>query len=338
MPAHCTLPITTFSPAAAATKVSKVVTEKLILVGIVSSPDFYHAKTILEKLNGKPHTETMITPVTETEFRAHRHGLLAVHSDLIPAHHPSHVLELHVTSVTTTTTANKHRESKTETIKSLISPIELAERESIHVDETVDRVKVAKEAYQDFLASRPGPVVTWEFWSDGEDEEGKLSKRALGRVVVELEKGTCPKTVDRFLKFVEGGVGSGYERSRVSRIVKGGWIECGEILDKDGHPISVPPLEDENFIHEHKPYTLSYIPSSSGPHSTTTPFLITLAAMPRFDKRCVAFGKVLEGAETLEKCGAVRTTHERPVDEVWVQEIKVWKRSEPEAEDGIEQQ
>lgn len=69
---------------------------------------------------------------------------------------------------------------------------------------------------------------------------------------------------------------------------------------------------DENFIIEHSHRgMLSMV--NSGPHSNFTKFMILFAGhMPYFDRKYVAFGRVIEGEETLAKLEAVETRFERP--------------------------
>ncbi len=52
---------------------------------------------------------------------------------------------------------------------------------------------------------------------------------------------------------------------------------------------------------------------NSGPHTNFTKFMILLAShMPYFDRKYVAFGRVIEGEETLTKLEALETRLERP--------------------------
>ncbi|KAI8585114.1 cyclophilin-like domain-containing protein [Geranomyces variabilis] len=352
MPATCVLPITHFTPVAAASSSSTTTTETLVLTGIISSAEYYKARSILQTIATKcPTLKASITPLPETAFTTHRNTLRALYPSLHPQLHPHFVIELHTTRTTLTRGPNKVKHVDEKTTKKLMTRKEMVEFASARgveglddgregeVDEEVR--KVAERAHEVYLKGLAGPVVSIEFWHVGvkeasseEEEEGGdggLQNQPLGpRLLVELFGDSCPKTVEHFLKFVRGGGGdrggSGgkYEKSLVTRIVKGGWMECGEIIDDAGQPIEVSPLEDENFIHPHDAYTLSYLTSSKGPHTATTPFLITLAPMPAFDKRYVAFGRVLQGLDTLHAFNAVQTSHERPVSEVWIQEIKVW--------------
>ncbi|KAJ3177658.1 putative inactive peptidyl-prolyl cis-trans isomerase-like 6 [Geranomyces variabilis] len=348
MPATCVLPITHFAPAAAASSSSTTTTDTLVLTGIISAPEFYKARSILQTITTKcPSLNTRVNPLPETAFTVHRHALRALYPSMHPQLHPNFLIELHTTRTTLTRGANKVKHVDEKTSHTLMTRKEMVEfarargveipdeGEENEVDEEVR--KLAEREYEVYLEGLPGPVVSIDFWHVGvkaasskEDGDGGLQNQPLGpRLLVELFGDSCPKTVQHFLRFVRGDGGSGgagkYEKSLVTRIVKGGWMECGEILDDAGHPIQIPPLEDENFIHPHNPYTLSYLNSSKGPHTATTPFLITLAPMPAFDKRYVAFGRVLQGLETLHAVNAVQTSHERPAGEVWIQEIKVWE-------------
>ncbi|KAI8917087.1 cyclophilin-like domain-containing protein [Powellomyces hirtus] len=336
MPATCHLPITSFAPAAAASTVTATTSDKLIVTGIISHSFFYKAKTIVEKLAARiPHLAVEVVPLPQSAFSIRRHSLKAQYQNLHDSTFPATLVELHTKTVTTTKGINKLKSVAESTARTLMTVPELeawAEERGVvpddHPDEFYEEL-VTKE-HTKFLQTLTDPVMEIEFWHSLSirkgDQPPEIKKQPLGpRLLVELFAETCPKTVAHFLSWVKGRDGMSYEKSLITRIVKGGWMECGEIIDHANHPIQAPMLEDENFIHHHDPYTLSYISSSKGPHTTTTPFLITLTSMPCFDKRYVAFGRVLEGLETLQAINDVKTMHEQPLDEVWIEHIKVWQ-------------
>ena len=56
--------------------------------------------------------------------------------------------------------------------------------------------------------------------------------------------------------------------------------------------------------------------SNDGRNSNGSQFYITLQAIPFMDKKYVAFGKVVEGSETLKKLESIYTQNQRPTKEL----------------------
>ncbi|GMF09463.1 unnamed protein product [Phytophthora lilii] len=140
---------------------------------------------------------------------------------------------------------------------------------------------------------------------------------ALPRVELELFHDVCPKTCKNFLAFCEHKVPDisdetqhlGYHGNPVHRVLRGGWIQAGDIAGNgrgDGPCRSLFGLEfaDESFSISHNAagilvrlcvfviYTLVahiYICSQSmanaGPHTNGSQFFITLAPQPWLDRR-----------------------------------------------------
>ncbi|KAI9199453.1 cyclophilin-like domain-containing protein [Polychytrium aggregatum] len=141
---------------------------------------------------------------------------------------------------------------------------------------------------------------------------------AIGRLTIELYSDICPKSVEHFLGYVKGkSVGASqawccYRGSKFTRCIKNGWLQAGEFSTPEKTVLTEPRLEDENFIvsHIHRG-TLSFV--NRGPHSNFSSFMISLGPMPYFDKKYVAFGRVIDGGPTLRKMELAETKFERPV-------------------------
>ena len=58
--------------------------------------------------------------------------------------------------------------------------------------------------------------------------------------------------------------------------------------------------------------------ASTGPHSAHSQFYVTLRALPSFDCKTVAFGRLIDGSRVLEFLGALDTKMDRPLGKVTV--------------------
>ncbi|KUF92424.1 Glyoxylate reductase/hydroxypyruvate reductase [Phytophthora nicotianae] len=128
---------------------------------------------------------------------------------------------------------------------------------------------------------------------------------ALPRVELELFHGVCPKTCKNFLALCEHKVPDlsdetqqlGYQGNQVHRVVRGGWIQAGDVAGNgrgDGPCRSLYGLEfpDESFAVSHNAAGILSM-ANTGPHTNGSQFFITLAPQPWLDRRKVAFGRVM---------------------------------------------
>ena len=58
--------------------------------------------------------------------------------------------------------------------------------------------------------------------------------------------------------------------------------------------------------------------ANTGPHSAHSQFYVTLRALPSFDCKSVAFGRLIDGSRVLEFIGALDTKMDRPLGKVTV--------------------
>jgi peptidyl-prolyl isomerase H (cyclophilin H) len=80
-------------------------------------------------------------------------------------------------------------------------------------------------------------------------------------------------------------------------------------------------FEDENFIvHHDSPGIVSMV--NSGPHSNFSTFMISSSPMPFFDYKYVAFAKVVQGQEIVDKISRLKCAFERPLIDVVIHSIK----------------
>ncbi|XP_040524582.1 probable inactive peptidyl-prolyl cis-trans isomerase-like 6 isoform X16 [Gallus gallus] len=154
-----------------------------------------------------------------------------------------------------------------------------------------------------------------------------IEEQPIGTLLFELFSDVCPKTCENFRALCEGGVmspSSGqeltYKNSCFHRLVKPVWIQGGgafpnvlNITGKGdgGESIYGPTFEDENYAIPHKGRGVLGM-ANKGRHSNGSQFYITLQPVPYLDKKCVAFGQLIEGTEVLQRLETVPTHNERP--------------------------
>ena len=89
----------------------------------------------------------------------------------------------------------------------------------------------------------------------------------------------------------------------------GGWIQAGDVetgTGAGGASAFGEPLPDESFAVAHElPGVLGM--ANTGPHSATSQFYITTRPMPTFDRKYVAFGRLIEGGKLLDFIAAFKT-------------------------------
>ncbi|XP_065593048.1 probable inactive peptidyl-prolyl cis-trans isomerase-like 6 isoform X2 [Cyrtonyx montezumae] len=147
-----------------------------------------------------------------------------------------------------------------------------------------------------------------------------IEEQPIGTLLFELFSDVCPKTCENFRALCQGGVMSPrsgqeltYKNSCFHRLVKPVWIQGGDITGKGdgGESIYGPTFEDENFAIPHKGRGVLGM-ANKGRHSNGSQFYITLQPVPYLDKKCVAFGQLIEGTEALQRLEAVPTHNNRP--------------------------
>ncbi|KAJ3216664.1 putative inactive peptidyl-prolyl cis-trans isomerase-like 6 [Dinochytrium kinnereticum] len=135
----------------------------------------------------------------------------------------------------------------------------------------------------------------------------KIDEVFVGRIIAQIYTDIVPITAAHFMGFVEGtnkhptndGEKLCYSGTKVTRAIKGGWIQAG----------------DENFIIEHKHRgQLSMV--NYGPHSNYSQFMITLKPMAYFDRKFVSIGRCIDGHGVLDAIEAVETQFERPLRDI----------------------
>lgn len=128
----------------------------------------------------------------------------------------------------------------------------------------------------------------------------------------------CPTAVENFVKLCNGAETWNYQGCPIHRIVKNGWIQCGDIVDGSGlNSIAVLDktqiVPDESFSVDFGFFTggiLGY--ANSGAHSSGSQFFITLGPCEWMNQGFVGFGRVLQGYNVLRTLNTIPTSNQRP--------------------------
>ena len=138
----------------------------------------------------------------------------------------------------------------------------------------------------------------------------------IGRLIFELYPDLAPKTCENFLKLCE----EKYVGTPLHRVKPGGWMQGGDVKtgNGDGGESALGgPLPDESFAIEHSEMGVLGM-ANTGPHTATSQFYVTFAPCASFDKKYVAFGRLVDGAKLLGYVESVDCLNERPKMEITI--------------------
>lgn len=177
-------------------------------------------------------------------------------------------------------------------------------------------VATARETYAEHVKNSAEPFVELVLASGGEP---------FGSLVFQLAQQACPATCAHFLSLVDpagatGAPATKYAGAKWHRVVKGGFAQGGVLADS---AVEVAPLADESFELAHDAVGLLGF-ANTGPHTAATQLYVTFGAMPTFDRKYVAFGKLADGLATLRKLEAAETVNEVPVRPVVIEAARVY--------------
>jgi peptidyl-prolyl cis-trans isomerase B (cyclophilin B) len=131
-----------------------------------------------------------------------------------------------------------------------------------------------------------------------------------GKIVIELDPGAAPKTVENFLKLVGEGF---YDGLTFHRIIPGFMIQGGDPqgTGTGGSDENIPGEFSSNGVDnpiKHVRGVISMARSGNDYNSASSQFFITSADVPHLDGDYAAFGHVTEGMEVVDQISAVETT------------------------------
>jgi peptidyl-prolyl cis-trans isomerase B (cyclophilin B) len=162
--------------------------------------------------------------------------------------------------------------------------------------------------------------------------EVAVIKTSEGEMVVQFWTDAAPNTIENFKKLAGEGF---YDGTIFHRIVKGFMIQGGDPNSKDpakensyGEGGPSYKIKAEFNDHSHQRGVLS-MARSSDPDSAGSQFFICLVPVPRLDHQYTTFGKLIKGADVLEKIGDTAVTrnssgeNSKPTKRVVIERIKI---------------
>jgi peptidyl-prolyl cis-trans isomerase B (cyclophilin B) len=159
-------------------------------------------------------------------------------------------------------------------------------------DNRVDEDELTEEMKADLSKSEPA-----------EGEDVAVLETDKGRVVIMLYAKVAPKTVENFIKLVKDGF---YNGTRFHRTIQDFMIQGGDPESKDlskaamwGQGGPGYTINDELNPIKHEKGVLSM--AHAGANTGGSQFFLMTGAAPHLDYVHTAFGRVIEGADAVEK-------------------------------------
>ena len=173
-----------------------------------------------------------------------------------------------------------------------------------------------KAALKNFLDTNGNKYVYFKFNIEGDEDNEK------NKVVLELFNKNLPLTCDNFYKLCLGakneeGTSLNYKGSLIHRISKNSFIQGGDIRIEGPKSIYGNNFNDENYNIKHDTKgILGMVKKGNRKHSNECQFYITLCPLKSFDGIFVAFGRVIQGYDVIEKISEMDTYLQRPVKQI----------------------
>jgi len=134
------------------------------------------------------------------------------------------------------------------------------------------------------------------------------------RVTIGLFGEAAPNAVNNFAALAKGNYRGdprfGYKGTKIHKVIADFLIQGGDITSEDGSggkSIYGPYFNDEPFTHSHKSKGYVSLANKGVPDTNNSQFFIVLQRARWLDGKHVAFGKVLEGMDVIEKIGNMET-------------------------------
>jgi peptidyl-prolyl cis-trans isomerase-like 6 len=152
-----------------------------------------------------------------------------------------------------------------------------------------------------------------------------IEDRPVGQFIIKLFQNKCPKTCKWFYNFFKKNSEYSYNGVLFERLVHNGWIQTGE-FQQDGVRI-IDSIPIENFVIPHSSRGIVSLCNLGPPNPTenSSPFMIQFKENPFFDKKYVAFGKLVFGDNLLDQIEKIPTYYERPINEVRISNAGIWQ-------------
>jgi len=152
-----------------------------------------------------------------------------------------------------------------------------------------------------------------------------IEDRPAGQFIIKLFHNKCPKTSKWFYDFFKKNSEISYNGVKFERLVHNGWIQSGE-FQQDGVRI-IDNIPIENFVIPHSSRGIVSLCNLGPPNPTenSSPFMIQFKENPFFNKKYVAFGKLVFGDNLLDQIEKIPTRYEKPINEIRISNTGVWQ-------------
>lgn len=154
------------------------------------------------------------------------------------------------------------------------------------------------------------------------DEPPRVTfETSLGSFVLELDREGAPETVANFLAYVRDGF---YEGAIFHRVIAGFMIQGGGFTEEFRQLQTRAPVRNEADRGGRNDRGTIAMARTSDPHSATAQFFINVADNDFLNHKAptpqgwgyTAFGRVVEGMETVDRIAAVETGSRGPFNDV----------------------
>ena len=290
----------------------EVTSDTIVILGRIDCPKLTHCRIlisqILDKINSKK-MQTHFVTCFETQFEFLRNYLLKQNLGFID--YPDSPI-IYIQEVSG---AKKIIGSLLEFQKYIIK--EFNYHDTL---KTEDYIEETKTALKNFLDTNGNKYVYFNFNIEGDENNDQ------NKIVLELFNKNLPLTCDNFFKLCTGakneeGTSLNYKGSLIHRISQNSFIQGGDIRIDGPKSIYGNNFNDENYNVKHDAKgILGMVKKGNRKHSNECQFYITLCPLKSFDGILVAFGRVIQGYDVIEKISEMETYLQKPVKQVSIKE------------------
>jgi len=155
-----------------------------------------------------------------------------------------------------------------------------------------------------------------------------IEGRPSGQFIIKLFQNKCPKTSKWFYSYFKDNSDISYNGVKFERLVHNGWIQSAEFQQKGVRIIDSIPIE--NFVIQHSARGIVSLCNLGAPNPTenSSPFMIQFKENPYFNKKYVAFGKLVFGDILLDQIEKTPTIYEKPINEITITKTGIWQSAD----------